>query len=650
MTPLNINGIIHQAKRIDRINKKKKESKMVSERLKMPKNQTKKPKKKKISLKRNLSNNAFALKVIWLASPIYLLVYLSSSIVYGVLDFLSNTYLLRKIVNDVSSGASISSVLLFAVILGLVTMVIYVGLQWFWNVISPKMNREIGMYIQKMLFKKAAQVELGCYESPSFYDRYVKAMDEAKDRIHRVMWTLDNLIQRFTALFANSLLLFIIDPVLILFGLFPLLLGFFKRLENIANHQYKVEKKPIDRRRGYVRRTFYLGEYAKEMRVGEMYENMLREFRESMKDFCALVKKYGTRQAILGYIQKIGLEVVTILGATLYAVWSTMVIGPENGGMNVGDCIVVIGSIGTISYCLNNLIQNFAEFGEHALFLEDVRFFLDYEPTIVDGPLRAPEDGGDLTVNNLSFRYEGAEQDTLHDINFTLRKGERVALVGSNGAGKTTLIKLLLRLYDPNEGEIALEGKNIKEFSLLSYRKSFGTVFQDFKMFSMSVKDNILLRPEREGDRELVEQALKESGAFERIARMEQGVDTVLTREFDDKGENLSIGEQQKLLLARIFADDTPFVILDEPSSALDPIAEYQMFENMMRATEGRGVIFISHRLSSAVLADRVLLMDNGTIIESGTHRELMEKNGKYARMFKRQAENYLGKEVRTDE
>ena len=154
------------------------------------------------------------------------------------------------------------------------------------------------------------------------------------------------------------------------------------------------------------------------------------------------------------------------------------------------------------------------------------------------------------------------------------------------------------------------------------------------------------MRPEEEGDREAVESALKESGIYEKISGLEKGLDSILTREFDDNGVNLSIGEQQKLSLARVFADRTPFVILDEPSSALDPIAEYKMFENMIRATEGRSVIFISHRLSSAVLADRIILMDKGQIAEIGTHNELLAKNGKYAEMFRRQAENYLGSEV----
>ena len=610
----------------------------------------KKEKKKKLPFKRTVSNNLFALRAIGTASPIYLAVYLGSSFVYGVLDFLSEGYLLRRIVNGVDGGESIESIVRYVLILGTVCLITYTILNWFWNVVSPVQRRKVGAYVEKMLFYKSARVELACYENPAFYDKYVKAMDEAYDRILKVMYTLDNLIARVIALSANSVLLFVIDPWLILFGLFPLLLGFFRRLENIAKHDQETENKPINRRANYVRRTFYLGEYAKEMRIGGMYGNMLRDLRETYNDYKETTKKYGTKRAIYGYIQKVGLEVVTILGATLYSVWSTMAIGSANGGMSVGDCIVVLGSIGTISYCLNNLVQNFAEFGEHALFLDDVRFFLDYEPKIADGDKTAPEEGGEIVVKDLSFRYEGSDKDTLKDINFVWRRGERIALVGSNGSGKTTLVKLLLRLYDPSEGEITVDGVNVREFTLASYRNSFGTVFQDFKMFSMSVKDNVLLRPEREGDRELVENALKESGAYEKISRLDKGIDTILTREFDDKGENLSIGEQQKLSLARVFADNTPFVLLDEPSSALDPIAEYNMFENMMRATEGRSVIFISHRLSSAVLADKVLLMDGGTVAECGTHAELMEKNGKYAAMFHRQAENYLGSEVSANE
>jgi len=614
------------------------------------KEKKKKEKKKKLPFGRTFSNNLFALKAIWTGSPLYISVYLGSSFIYGAFDFLTEGYLLRRVVNGLESGESVVSILRYVLVLAILILTSYTALSWFWNVISPIESRKVGAHVEKMLFRKAAKVELACYEDPAFYDKYVKAMDEAYNRIIKVMNTLDNLISRIIALSANSVLLFIIDPWLILFGLFPLVLGIFRRLENIAKHDHKAAQKPINRRAKYVRRTFYLGEYAKEMRIGGMYGNMLRDLRETFTEQKKLIRKYGMKKAVYGYVQKLGLEVVTILGATLYAVWSTMCIGPDNGGMSVGDCIVVLSSIGAISYCLNNLVQNFAEFGEHALFLDDVRYFLDYEITLNGGNDPAPKDGGDVEVKNLRFRYGGSDSDTLHDISFTWKKGERIALVGSNGSGKTTLVKLLLRLYDPSEGEITLDGKNIRELELTSYRDLFGTVFQDFKMFSMSVKDNVLLRPYKEGDYELVENALKESGAYSKIQRFENGIDTVLTREFDDKGENLSVGEQQKLSLARIFADKSPLVILDEPSSALDPIAEYNMFENMMRATEGRSVIFISHRLSSAVLADKVILMDGGTVAEVGTHTELLEKGGKYADMFHRQAENYLGEEVSANE
>ena len=606
----------------------------------------KKEKKKRLPLGQTVSNNIFALKMIAKASPLYLFVYLGSSFVYGILGFLSETYLLRRIVNGVSSGEPIEYILRYVIILGIVCLVSYLALQWFWNVKSAIEQRKIGAYVERMLFKKASEVELACYENPNFYDKYVKAMDEAHNRMLKVMYTLDNLIYRIIALTANSFLLFIIDPWLILFGLFPLLLGIFRRLENIANHKQETEMKPINRRNNYIQRTFYLGEYAKEMRIGGMWENMLRDLRESYRDYKRLALKYGTRRAVFGYIQRIGLEVITVLGATLYAVYSALVIGNANGGMSIGDCIVVLSSISTISYCLNNLVQNLAEFGEHALFLSDIRYFLDYSPQIVGTTQPVTSNGGRIEVKNLSFRYEGNEKDTLSDISFTLEKGERIALVGSNGSGKTTLVKLLLRLYDPSSGEVLLDGKNIKEYSLESYRGSFGTVFQDFKMFSMSVMDNVLLRPSLSEERKTVEDALRESGAYEKISQFDKGIDTVLTREFDDKGENLSIGEQQKLSLARVFAERTPFVLLDEPSSALDPIAEYKMFENMMRATEGRSVIFISHRLSSATLADKVILMKDGKIAEIGTHAALMERGGEYATMFKRQAENYLGQEV----
>ena len=601
----------------------------------------KKDKENSLSARRVASNTWFALKVVWTATPLYLIMYFFCTIIWGVLGFLGETYVLRMVVNTAQTAQGIDSTIRFVVILGVTAIVVNTCLRYFWNVMSPPETRKFAAHAEGMLFRKAAQVELSCYENPKFYDKYVKAMNEIYNRIDRTMQAVDGLLEKLISLTANSLLLFVIDPWLFLFALLPVVFSIFKRKEVKALYDQEDAKKPVVRRVEYVRRTFYLGEYAKEMRIGGMWRLLLEDLKACYTELRDIIKKHGGRRALFGYIQQVGLEVFTILGATLYAVWRTMV----TGDMLVGDCLVVLGSIGSISNSINNLIQNFADFREQAFFLEDVRYFLDYEPAIQDGDKPMPEETGDLVVKDLSFRYDGAEQDALKHINLTLHKGERIALVGANGSGKTTLVKMLLRLYDPTEGVVMLNGENIKELPAMDYRKAFSTVFQDFKVLAATVRDNVTLGA-AEADDEAVIDALKESGIYPKIAGFEHGLDTVLTREFDDKGENLSIGEQQKLSLARVFYRNTPFVILDEPSSALDPIAEYTMFENMMRATEGRSVVFISHRLSSAVLADRVALMDGGEIVECGTHEELMKQNGKYAAMFRRQAENYLGSEV----
>ncbi len=607
----------------------------------------KKEKKRKVPFKRSVANNFYALRLIFDVSKIYLAAFILVSALDGILWFLADTYLLRRIVDGIDAGEEMSSIVRYVVVLGIICVGLYICIDWFHHVINPPIHRKIGAYVDKKIFKKSAEVELSCYENPEFYDRYVKAMDGAFNRIMQVTYTLRNLISRIITLSANSVLLIIIDPWLMVFGLFPLALGFVRRLRSVAVHDREAAKKPIERRISYVHRTFYLSEYAKEMRIGDMHKGMLRDLRNTFLEFKAVTKKYGLRVAIYVFTIDLGLEVLAILGATLYAVFSAMYIGSANGGMSVGDCIVVINSISSISYSLNSFVQIFAEFGEHALFIEDMRYFVDYEPKLVSGEVSPSDEGEDVVLKGVSFKYDGSEKYALKNIDLTWHKGERIALVGSNGSGKTTLTKILLRFYDPTEGEVLMGDKNVKEYDVVAYRDRFSTVFQDFKMFSLTVRDNVLLRPAKEGDEELVRNALIESGISEKISSFEMGLDTILTREFDDKGENLSIGEQQKLSLARVFADRDPYVLLDEPSSALDPIAEYKMFENMMRATEGRSVIFISHRLSSAVLADRVVLMENGEIAEVGTHAELMALDGKYAAMFRRQAENYLGSEVR---
>lgn len=299
--------------------------------------------------------------------------------------------------------------------------------------------------------------------------------------------------------------------------------------------------------------------------------------------------------------------------------------------------------------CLSDMIWAGARLNENGVFIENFREFLAYQPKMTekeDGMI--PKNGAhDLELKEVSFSYEGSKNPVLQHINIKIPAGQKIALVGHNGAGKSTLVKILMRLYDASEGEVLLDGVNIKEYRAKEYRSLFGTIFQDFKVFAATVTENVLLRPVREkGDQEKAKEALKESGIYEKIQHLPRGMNSILTKEFDEDGILMSGGESQKLAIARVFAKDSSIAILDEPSSALDPISEYEVFENMMKACKGKTVIFVSHRLSSATLADRVYLLENGMIIEEGSHQELMKQHGKYAEMFLKQAEKYREEET----
>jgi ATP-binding cassette subfamily B protein len=255
-------------------------------------------------------------------------------------------------------------------------------------------------------------------------------------------------------------------------------------------------------------------------------------------------------------------------------------------------------------------------------------------------------------LQNVVFKYKDDSENVLHDVSMSIKAGEKIALVGHNGAGKSTLVKLIMRLYDPTEGRILLNGTDIRAYNLQAYRALIGVVFQDYRMFSLSAAENVMMKritsPE---DREKAAEALRESSAYELIQTLKHKEETILTREFDDEGAVLSGGEYQKIAVARAFAKDARLLIMDEPSSALDPIAEHTMYETIMRLCARKEnadklAIIISHRLSSAAGADRVYMLEQGKVIEYGTHRELVRANGAYADMYKKQAESYLASEV----
>jgi len=255
-----------------------------------------------------------------------------------------------------------------------------------------------------------------------------------------------------------------------------------------------------------------------------------------------------------------------------------------------------------------------------------------------------PERIHSIEFKNVYFEYNENEP-VINNLSFKIEGNKVCALVGHNGAGKSTIIKLLFRLYDPTNGDILVNGINIKKYNLKAYRKEFSAAFQDYKVMAMSVKDNVLMGEKFDAPEETSEQALKCAGVWDKVKSLSKGIDTVMTKEFDSDSAVLSGGEQQKIVVARAFAQNASVKVFDEPSSALDPIAEYNLYKGIMDESKGHITLFISHRLSSVKDADEVFMLENGTVIEQGTHRQLMDMNGKYCEMFTKQAQNYLADE-----
>jgi ATP-binding cassette subfamily B protein len=312
--------------------------------------------------------------------------------------------------------------------------------------------------------------------------------------------------------------------------------------------------------------------------------------------------------------------------------------------MSLAELAVITSMMVSTTWILIGFTESLTGLFKNGLFVEYLRTFLEYKEKI-------PEDyqGADpgteiksVEFRDVSFSYK--DKEVLSHLNMEFRGNKTYALVGHNGAGKTTLIKLLLRFYDPTSGQILLNGRDIREYDLKKYRALFATAFQDHRMFSMSVMDNVMMGediPENEREKRVTE-ALKLAGAYDKVMSLKDGINTTLTREFDDEGAELSGGEFQKIVVARAFVKNCPFKIFDEPSSALDPIAEAKLFDNIYDTCADNTLVFISHRLSSVQNADWVYLLSDGTVKEAGTHAMLMEQGGLYADMYTKQAQNYL--------
>lgn len=603
-----------------------------------------------------IRNNFFILGKVAKFTPGYFVWMIVEGVTMGILN-IAVTVFTYNLLNAVSDGSTFFEVLKIIILMAVYYLLIYVFDKWYWIIQNPLLKQKLHLKMHAELFEKSRSLDLSCFDDPEFYNDFVWAMNESDKRATMVLDDMAGLICRVLASTSLFSLLFTIDPIVTVILFVSSAISIACRLiGNKVGYNHGKEGNPLWRKRSYINRVYHLSDYAKELRISKADELLMAEYDQNEEKMMKLQIKYGKKYYLI-----YGLGTNLISNATFYAILFYMSYKLGSGAIAVGGFAATVNVIWKIRYLLADLVEKLANFPDHSLYIEKYREFLKYSPKINGGIKEIPEFQS-LEFKNVSFSYEFDSnpkykfhdadykaptkdekgRHALKNVSFTLKAGEKIAIVGYNGAGKTTLIKLMMRLYDPTEGEILYNGVNIKKYDAECYRKMIGTVFQDYKLFATSVAENVMNGKYIEStDRDKVLDALDKADFTEKLKNLKNGIDTHLTREFDDEGTNLSGGESQKVVIARVFAGNYPIVIMDEPSSALDPVAEYNLNQSILKSTNDKTVVFISHRLSTTRIADKIYMFSGGELIEEGSHKELLEQGGKYAEMFRLQSEKY---------
>ena len=606
--------------------------------------------KKSPNVKKIWMNNWFIISLSFKTAPVFMIYMIFEEIKQGVLVFLEHTYGIHYVLEAAEYGKPFILVVRFLSIILASWAISFVFSGIFQNYISQKGMLKIQKKLKELIYDKVKDIDLECYDNPEYYNNFVLAISESEQSIDRAHKILKSTTYGFTALITSGIFFLTIDAVSVIFvvGAFVLTF-FFTKYINKLNYKNRIEKNPFERKRAYVHRVFYLNEYAKELRLNPGISTRLDdEFNNSNNEIQMIEKKYAPKRTILQFIvQYVTNDFIADVIYIVYLVYRAAVMH----AISYSSVVVLWNSQGHLKNSLRSFAQILPQLSENSLYIEKIQDFLKYDKKVISVKnLPVPKDSKALEIRNISFGYSEKDGYILNNISLTIHPNEKAALVGYNGAGKTTLIKLIMRLYDPCEGEILYDGINIKDYDLNGYREAIGAIFQDFRIFAATVEENVFLdenkvfeiNSEEENERQRILDALKFSGFNDKLGKLPKGLKTELTTEFEEDGTDLSGGENQKLAIARAFYKDAGMVILDEPSSALDPIAEYQLNEAMLRAAAHKTVIFISHRLSTTRNADRIFMLENGSIIEEGSHEELLNMNKKYSEMWRAQAGKYI--------
>lgn len=584
---------------------------------------------------RTWQNSLFAVRLVFRVCPAYPIWTFLTAItsvtapLTGVLGI--------KLLIDALTERDLKTTGLVILLYGLITAITSSFQSWYNTVYEPAARTRITGALSASLLEQIAGFDLAASENSEFYNRYSRAVAEANTRAQGVVKTLCGLAGNLLSIGTLTAILISLDWVVMLLTLGGAALMFFLNLKKskLSFKQY-LERTRLERQINYIQRVYYEPQYAREIRLFSMNQFMLKRYKSYFADLQHLLKRQGLRIWLFSGLEK-------ILNDCLYIVITLSYLTSRffAGAITIGGFSALFNGIFQFGDQIYSLLSRLPQLYEHSLYLETVQTVLNTRPSIENtrGIELDPRVAHSIELRHVTFAYPG-RPPVFSDLNLKIEAGEQVALLGHNGAGKSTLIRLLLRFYDPQEGQILVDGHDIRTIDIRSLRSCFGVVLQDFQHFAFSIADNITLG-RTPGAEDKLRNAIEQARLTEKIEPLPQGLATPVTREFDDSGIQLSGGEYQKLALARAYVQDSGILLFDEPSSALDPIAEHELFAGLRRYTRKKTVLFVCHKMSLAVHADRAILLEQGRIIESGPPKELLQAGGLYSQLYRLQTQDH---------
>ena len=602
-------------------------------------------------MKKTIYNNFKMLMRVWKHQKIIFLI----AALFCICDIISpfqDTYLPKLIIDQLTYGSESRKLVYLVVIFLLVSIYKVILYAVYKNYFVPIAKAHVSKALNVEFMEKTKELDLKCFENEEFYNQYTRALSEIDHRAFGVFESVVALIRYMLYIGVLFGIIFVLDPILLVIAVGCAIISVFANKKILElNYKFNMDLTSAQRGCDYTRRVLYVPEYAIETRFFPITDLLIGKYKNYASQKIIILKKWEKKITLSTIIPELITTIVLHGVVVAYLIWKI-----ASGHLTPGDFLALLLATAQFSNQLAGLGTQLNSFYANSLYIDNVNKILDYKSEIEGRTLSKYKNICFETIDfeNVSFRYDDTTRKVLDGINLSIKRGEKIAIVGLNGSGKSTLIKLLLNLYNPTNGCIKLNKQDIKGYTTRDYRNLFGVVFQDYHCLAFSVGENIsfkeLSKNEAQEERMNIERALDKMRMLDKVNNLKYGIDTPITKELSEDGTMFSGGEIQSIMLSRLFMKPYDILILDEPTSSLDLYAEYQLYNELfLKKDTNQTLIIISHKLMTTKNADVIYYMENGKIAESGNHKELMQLGGKYAQLYGIQ-ENYYKSEEASEE